>query len=107
MAQRLQRQQFRVLVDSDGADVEHLVTVLHGDQIRAEATARQRRIPESANGGGMDRASLWVWHAMRRQNLTTLNYPEWTDTVYNIDTLTGADGEPETVDVAPTTASIG
>jgi len=95
---KLTRPKYAVLMDVDGTETEHIVAVTHGDQIRGEATARTRRLP-SLNDAPYEHASIWVWHAMTRQGLTDLRYPEWTDAVLDVERLN--DEQP----VDPTEAS--
>lgn len=101
MAQ-LKRMQYRVLMD-DGTDegTEHVVTVIHGDQIRASATARSRKVP-GLDAAPLDHASLWAWHAMTRLELTDLRYTEWVDKVLALQPLEDDDGTPQLVPVDPT-----
>lgn len=104
MAQ-LKRAQYDVLIDDGTEDGEqHVVTVIHGDMIRGEQQARARNLPNEAS---LDRASLYVWCAMRRQKLTELPYSEWIDAVLVAQPVgVNADGTgtPELVTVDPTPA---
>lgn len=102
MAQ-LKRSQYHVLVEQAGEDVEHTVTVIHGDQIRGEQQARARKLPP-LNDAPIEHASLWVWCAMTRLQLTTLAYSEWVDTVIELETVKDAAGNPELVTADPTPA---
>jgi hypothetical protein len=97
----LTRQRFRVLVDQDGTDVEHELTIIHGDQIRAERSARQRGAG-SLKEAGLTHTSLWCWHAMVRLELTTLKYEEWIDTVLQLSPVKDAAGAPVSEPVDPT-----
>lgn len=99
MANKLTRQTYNVLMlTPEGEEVEHAVTVIHGDQIRGEATARMRKLPPLA-GAELEHASIWVWHAMTRQKLTDLRYPEWSDAVLEVERV------QRPVEVDPTAAS--
>lgn len=107
MSNTLKREQWAVLiagdVDDPEADVEHVVTVIHGDQIRAQASARQLKFP-SAEHAPWEHNSLFVYHAMRRLELTDVKYHDWCDTVLALDKVKGDDDQPALVTVDPTPA---
>lgn len=101
MAQ-LKRAQYDVVIDDGTEDgVHHVVTVIHGDMIRGEQQARVRNLPTDA---AVERGSLYVWCAMRRAKLTEQAYSEWVDTVLVAQPVQDEAGNPELVDVDPTTA---
>lgn len=75
----LKRPRYRVWLNIEGRDLttdlppDHLVTVTHGDQLRAELEASKLHLPEMSKAP-MTYTTLWVWCALARQGLTTANY---------------------------------
>lgn len=51
-------------------DSEHVVQVLHGDQLRAELEAGKRKLPLDYEAAPVHHTTLWVWSACLREGLT-------------------------------------
>ncbi|UUW92670.1 hypothetical protein [Pimelobacter simplex] len=99
---KLKRMQYDVLLDDGTEDgVEHRVVVIHGDMIRGEQAARGRKLPADAH---IDRGSIYVYCAMKRQQITDKPYGEWIDTVLAMEPVDDGNGNPELVAVDPTSA---
>lgn len=121
----LQRFRYRVWLDPEPATdpafepVEHDVEVRHGDLLRAELEAGQQNLPVDPRKVPQQTTALWVWAALVRTHLVTVDYRTFRDGIPpNMDpacpdgmrpVLVGieqlrdpATGEAVTVDVPPT-----
>lgn len=56
---------------------EHVVQVLHGDQLRAELEAGKQGLPLSFEQAPVHHTTLWVWSAMLREGHTSAEFQEF------------------------------
>lgn len=60
---------------SDGS--EHVVQVLHGDQLRAELEAGKQGLPLDYDKAPVHHTTLWVWSALLRSGVTEAGFQEF------------------------------
>lgn len=87
----------------NGLEPDHVVTVTHGDMLRAELEANKLRLPGHSEAP-INAATLWVWAAMARLGLTQSDYRTWKrDELAELQALRDpATGTPLVSDVDPT-----
>jgi hypothetical protein len=71
----VQRPTYRIEL-ADGS--EHVVEVLHGDQLRAELQAPHHGIPVNPGELPLATTTLWLWAACKRLQLTSSGYPKFS-----------------------------
>lgn len=66
----MQLPKFRVLLQEGDDQVEHEVTILHGDQLRAELEAPRHGLTDMG-AAPMHFTTLWCWAALARTHVIT------------------------------------
>ena len=84
------------LTPTDGAEpLVHRVEITHGDHLRGEFEANKQSLP-SVKEAPMNHTTVWVWCALVRTGLYTLDYRTFKDTVLGLEPVRDAAGELET-----------
>lgn len=110
----LQRYLFTVYLQNPGDPdpVEHPVEVRHGDLLRAELEAGRQKLPVDPRLIPQQTTALWVWAALVREGIVTVDYRTFRDgntaagtppILVHIERQTDpATGDPAVVEVPPT-----